>query len=163
MKLIKFIVMFVGALVLFGACVSTVDSGGGDKIEKADAATSTSKAPAKKSDDPKPDGNFKSACGYELGDFTTGSSAGMRFTADTTLTNTGNVGIVVRVDGKWRLSGGQAVKQSRKVRLPVKAEKDFGFWVPATQDQISAHQNVEAGTNYDGSACKVTVTMVDTF
>jgi hypothetical protein len=35
--------------------------------------------------------------------------------------------------------------------------------VPATQDQISSYQSVDETSNYDGSACKVSASITDTF
>lgn len=112
---------------------------------------------------PKPKATFTHSCDYQLGNFTTGGPSGMRFTTDASVHNTGNIGVVVRVTGTWFLSGGRKVTHTRVARVARGKSARVGFWVPATQDQISSYQSVDVGSGYDGSACKVSASITDTF
>lgn len=160
----------VAAAGLLAAVLTACDTGQSSEMAHASKAGGHSQAPAGDSSPttkppavPHPKASYTHNCDYQLGNFTTGSAGGMRFTADSTVHNTGNVGAVIRVTGTWFLSGGRKVVHAKVVRVPRGKSIRVGFWIPATQDQISSYQSVDEGSNFDGSACKVAASITDTF
>ncbi len=108
--------------------------------------------------EPDADGQYELTCDYELGDF--GDSGdpdqGYRFIAGGTISNTGNVWIVVRATYKWRLLGQGSLIERRTYRLRRGQERDVDVVIPVTQDQIDAHQSA-------GSKCSTDVTIIESF
>jgi hypothetical protein len=153
--------------------LTACDTGQSSEAARVNKAAGHSQAPADDSPTsspsqkppaaPHPKASYTHNCDYQLGNFTTGGPGGMRFTADSTVHNTGNVGAVIKLTGTWFLSGGRKVTHAKLVRVARGKSARVGFWVPATQDQISSYQSVDEGSNYDGSACKVTASITDTF
>jgi hypothetical protein len=107
---------------------------------------------------PNPDGKSNLKCDYDLGDFGDSGdpSQGYRFLAGGSVKNTGNVGIVVKVVAKWDLLGQDPVRYTERMRLRAGKRKRLKVSLPATSDQIDAHQSA------DGD-CNTNVTIVDTF
>ncbi len=104
------------------------------------------------------DGEYNLSCAYELGDFgESGDPArGYRFTAGGTLINTGNTNIRVRVTYQWKRLGSSAAKVRKVYRVKQGQERDVNVTVPASQSDISAHQNADAG-------CKATAKIVASY
>jgi hypothetical protein len=112
--------------------------------------------PAEPPVEPDPDADYTSVCDYLLGDFSDNTRTGYRFVADADITNTGNIGIVVRVNVSWRQIGTNPVKASKTAKIKVGSSKTVHITEPATGDEILAHQSAD-------SRCKVAVLIVDTF
>ncbi len=93
-------------------------------------------------------------CDYLLGDSVDDDE--YRFVAGGTLENTGNVGTVVRVKVEWKLLGDDPVTFSRNLRVKRGFKRDVQIKVPATGDQIDAHQSAD-------DDCKPRAKIVDTF
>ena len=51
--------------------------------------------------------------------------------------------VTVRVTVRWTLLGEDPVKTAQRVRLPASSSKDIQIRVPATGDQIDAHQSAD--------------------
>jgi hypothetical protein len=107
--------------------------------------------------EPDPNGDYELDCDYILGDYDSDDPMeGYRFVGGGTLTNTGNVGIRVRVTYKWRQLGSSAISAKKTYKLRVGDDREVNTTVPATSDQIDAHQSA------DGK-CSAKATIVDTF
>jgi hypothetical protein len=121
-------------------------------------ATPAETPPPRVREAPKPKGRYVLSATYELGDFgESGDPArGYRFIGGGTLTNTGNIGIVVRVTYKWRLLGEGSLVAHRQYRLARHAHRDIDITIPATDAQIDAHQNADGKSS-------ARATMIDTF
>lgn len=100
-----------------------------------------------------PDGEYDLTCDYSLGGDDTPD---YRFIGGGTIENTGNIGMRVRVTYKWRLLGQGYHTERRTYRLKPGQSRDVDVSVPATSEQISAHQSAD-------SDCKTSVKMLDTF
>jgi hypothetical protein len=96
-----------------------------------------------------PDGEYDLNCDYVL-------EPSYRFIGGGTIENTGNIGIRVRVTYKWRLLGQGSHIEQRTYRLKPGQSREVDVSVPATGEQISAHQSAD-------SDCKTSVKMLDTF
>lgn len=100
---------------------------------------------------PKPDGDYQLNCDYLLG--TDGSYT---FIAGGKIKNTGNVGTIIEVKVDWEILGSEPVVETRRVKLPAGQTRSVQISVPATSDQIDAHQSAEG-------RCEADAAMVDTF
>lgn len=105
---------------------------------------------------PEPDGTYSLNCDMLLGDFTENPETGYRFVAGGKVKNTGNIGTVVEVEAEWEVLGSEPVVETRRVRLPIGQTRNVDITVPATDDQIDAHQSAD-------SRCQIDGTMIDTF
>lgn len=103
---------------------------------------------------PHPKGDSKLQCDYTLE--LNGSNPNYHFIAGGTLRNTGNVGIVMRVTYKWRMLGSGSVTEHHRYRVRAGQSRDVDVRIPATSDQIDAHQSA-------GSKCSTVVHIVDVF
>jgi len=100
--------------------------------------------------EPNPDAEYDLTCDYLLGD------PDYSFVAGGDVTNTGNIGVVAEVKVSWTLLGSDPVTTTKSIRLKPGKTKDVQISLPASMDQIDAHQSA------DGD-CDVTAAMVDTF
>lgn len=142
----------VALLALAGATMGQDSCG----TETEDAATDTeettrSSSGEDKSTTPDPEASVESNCDYLL-DFDSGS----KFIAGGTITNTGNIGVVVRFSASWTLLGSTPVRAEKRVRIRPGQEREVQLARPASTSQIDAHQSA------DGK-CKADGTIVDTF
>jgi hypothetical protein len=154
--------LIAAALVALAGCGSETTT-----ITKTETAKGTSNAATTAAPDPPrqrepidTNGESEFSCDYQLGDF--GDSGdpkkGFRFTATGTLTNTGNVGIKVRVTYKWKQGGGLPPITRRKIyRVRRNETRDVGITVPATSEQIDSIQSVP------GKDCSANATIIDSF
>lgn len=78
------------------------------------------------------------------------------FVASGTLTNTGNIGIIVRFKAEWKLLGSDPVTTAKTVRIKPGRDKDVQVSQPVTGEQIDAHQSA------DGE-CETDVEIVNVF
>ena len=118
------------------------------------AATSAPPTPAPVT--ASPNGTYQGACDYTLGDNPVGGTAVA--TGDVQVTNTGNIGTIVRVKITWPQQGYPSLAMTRKIRLTAGASQDVQFHMPLTNDQISNLQNWQTGHNYqDGCTYKATI------
>ena len=106
-----------------------------------------------------PQGSFIDNCDLELSSSVDGPDA---FIAGADMTNTGNVGIVVKTRVRWNQVSAPDVLASKTYRIPVGATRTAKFSVPATGDQID---QMQASPSYQngGGGCKVKVNIVDTY
>ena len=103
-----------------------------------------------------PNGTYQGACDYTLGNNPVGGTAVA--TGDVQVTNTGNIGTIVRVKITWPQQGYPSLAMTRKIRLTAGASQDVQFHMPLTNDQISNLQNWQTGHNYqDGCTYKATI------
>lgn len=110
--------------------------------------------------EPSPDGEFSNSCDYVLGDFTNFTSHGFRFVAGADITNSGNVGIVVRVTARFKQAGGDPIVLRKTANVPYAATKSVDMTKPVGQDNIDLIQSVQTGGR---DICTVDVAIVDTF
>lgn len=103
--------------------------------------------------------DYTKACDYVLGDFSEHSSTGYRFIAGADITNTGNVGIVVKVVAKWKQLGTDSVVESETVKVQYGKEKSVQITKPVGQNEIDLIQSAQGA----GKICSVTAKIVDTF
>jgi hypothetical protein len=108
---------------------------------------------------PDPAVDFSFACDYVLGDFTENPRTGYRFIASAELTNTGNVGAVVKVVASWKQLGTDAVKAEKTVRIPYEGTMTVDFTKPVGSNEIDLHQSASDL----GEPCTVDGTITDTF
>jgi hypothetical protein len=102
---------------------------------------------------PSPDGTFQGSCNYDLGSDPAGGTA--TATGDIDATNTGNIGIVVRLTITWPQEGFSPLKMTRTIRLPKGGEQDVQFHRPLSYDQISRLQDYQTGHGFkDGCTYK---------
>ena len=101
---------------------------------------------------PHPQLRFDNNCDYLLGDDPDGHS----FVASGTLINTGNIGIIVRFKGEWKLLLSDPMTTAKTVRIKPGREKEVQVSLPATGEQIDAHKGA------DGT-CETNVEIVDDF
>ncbi len=137
--------------------------------EQTDPAPATT-APVDAAEEPEPEpeprvrerraasGTDDLKCDYLLGDFGESGdpSKAERFVAGGTLKNTGNVGIVVKVNVRWDLLGTEPARFSDTYRVKREGSKRVNVTVPALEGQIDAHQSA------DGE-CKASTTITDSF
>lgn len=119
-------------------------------------AAATSAPPAPTTVTPSPNGTYQGACDYTLGDNPVGGTAVA--TGDVSVTNTGNIGTLVRVKITWPQQGYPSLAMTKKIRLNAGANQDVQLHMPLTYDQISNLQNWQTGHNYqDGCTYKATI------
>ncbi len=157
------VVVLLGAAVLVGM---SLDAGPGSS-RQPDAASPPAEQTSEPQDaevdptldepDPafsEPEINDTLTCDYLLGD--SSDFDDYRFVAGGAVTNNGGVGAVVRVRATWKLLGEKPVKISRKFRVKAFEEREWQVKVPATPDQIDAHQSAEG-------ECDTSAKLIDTF
>jgi len=159
---LKWLAIGFFALVVLGALV------GGDDSTTETTPTKTAGVAVEPDAEPEPepeaelepektDGEYELDCAYELGEGTDDNPfADYRFTAGGTLNNTGNTNIRVRVTYKWKRLGSSAKTARKTYRVKEGQERDVNITVPASQLDISAHQNA------DGD-CSAKATIVGTY
>lgn len=116
----------------------------------AQAAPTSTAPPA-----PRPKGENQLRCDYTL-ELDANDHPDYHFIAGGTVSNTGNVGIVVRVAYKWRLLGSGSVIERRDYRVRVGATRDVDVRIPVTQTQVEAHQSA-------GAKCSTSATIISVF
>jgi hypothetical protein len=151
--------LLVGA-VLFGM---GLDGGSGQGREEAAAPVEDFSEPEDVAVDPtfdppdsaleEPEIDDSLTCDYLLGDSLDDDD--YRFVAGGTVSNDGGKGAVVRVRASWKLLGEKPVKVSRQFRVKALQEREWQVKVPATQDQIDAHQSAEG-------ECDTSAKLIDT-
>lgn len=105
---------------------------------------------------PSPNGTYQGSCAYTLGNNPAGGTAVA--TGDVQVTNTGNIGTVVRVKITWPQQGYAPLAMTKRIRLAAGGSQDVQFHRPLTYDQISNLQNWQTGHNYqDGCTYKATI------
>jgi hypothetical protein len=101
---------------------------------------------------PDPQLQFVNNCDYLRGDDLDGYS----FVASGTLTNTGNIGIIVRFKAEWTLLGSDPVTTAKTVQIKPGRDKDVQVSLPGTGQQIDAHQRAD-------EECETDVEIVNVF
>lgn len=167
----KNIIVGIVILALIGAAVggddSDMSSSNSDKSSVVEPATTetASSASTDEEDEPEepaapaaePDGEYELNCDYLLDfDESLNGNDNHKFVGGGTLTNTGNVGIKVRVAFKWRLLGQNPLIVKKTYKVKRNQEREINVTVPVTGEQIDAHQSA------DGD-CDVKVKITDTF
>lgn len=105
---------------------------------------------------PDPEADVESSCDYLLSFSDDYSTSAHKFVAGATITNTGNIGVVVRLKATWTLLGGEPVTAEKTARIKRGGEREIQISKPATDNQIDAHQSANG-------KCKAKGTIIDTF
>ena len=159
----RVIAEIVGGLVLLFVGIA-IGSAGKNTTSNAPAtassqpaqAAATSAPPTPAPVTPSPNGTYQGSCNYTLGNNPAGGSAVA--TGDVQVTNTGNIGTVVRVKITWPQQGYAPLAMAKRIRLAAGGSQDVQFHMPLTYDQISNLQNWQTGHNYqDGCTYKATI------
>lgn len=109
--------------------------------ESCDTATEPEKVPRAQnadedSDRPsEPAAEITGKCDYLLGDY--------RFVGSADIANTGSGPVRVRVTATWEQLGERPIRQRKTVTVREGDTRRVRFKVPATVDQISAHQSAD--------------------
>jgi len=112
---------------------------------------------------PSPDGNYTGSGDYTLSPTVYGNNY---LVGEVDLTNTGNIGTVIRVKFTWPQEGYPPIKAVKTVRVPYGASKTVRFHVSAgnvsNSNVIDLLQSWQEGHNFkDGFTYKATI--IDTF
>jgi hypothetical protein len=145
------IVTVVGLLAVAAMGAGSCGKSGSETKTGSLGDTSTTAKPGEAN----PDGTYSLTCGVRLGDFTEGPH-GYRFVADGTLKNTGNIGIVVHVTGRWELKGAPPVTTTQNFKLDIDENQKVQMTVPSSQQEVDAHKKA-------GSHCKTNIKILRTF
>jgi hypothetical protein len=137
-----------------------------EKLQLALALATVTPSPAASSPAPStapavaaPDGKFSTGeCDYDLGNLV-GFTFHAKAIASTTITNTGNVGIVADVKAFWNETGHGSLRDQKTVKVPVGRKVRVNFSVPIPSDQLDALQNAAFHSNW----CGVHVSIADTY
>jgi len=149
------VLLFLGVAIGSTGKTTPSSSPAASSSQPAQAAA-TSAPPAPTPVTASPNGTYQGACNYTLGDNPVGGTAVA--TGDVQVTNTGNIGTVVRVKITWPQQGYPSLAMTRKIRLTAGASQDVQYHMPLTYDQISNLQNWQTGHNYqDGCTYKATI------
>lgn len=109
---------------------------------------------------PSTSGTYEGACAYTLGDNPSGGTAVA--TGDIDVTNTGNIGEVIKLKITWPQQGYSPLADTKTVRLAKGQEQDVQFNHPLTGGQLDNLQNWQTGHGFkDG--CTYNGTIVSTF
>jgi hypothetical protein len=146
----------LGLLAALAAISTGAESCSTETAEPAKKSGSPTTNKADGNRKPNPDGTFAGTCDYLLGDFSEGTESGYKLVAGGDAKNTGNIGIVARLDAKWDQLGSEPVTASKTVRLQPGQTKDINVSVLATQGQIDAHQSANGD-------CDTELTIVSSF
>lgn len=115
-----------------------------ETVTQEAAAASTESAASAKPSTTEARGTYELNCSYDLGEGTNDDpAADYRFTAGGDLTNTSDAPGVVEVTYKWRRLGTSAVKVKKTYRLGAKSTREVNITVPASSDDIDAHQDAD--------------------
>ena len=160
----------IGAVALVVIVVGiSLAVGGGSKakpVTRAASPATTTASPSTSSPEvaaasPQPDGTFQGACDYTLGDSpSTGTADAI---GDIDATNTGNVGIVVKLTITWPQEGYSPIKQVKTVRIGYGGEKDVQFHRPLTGTELDRLQSYQLGHGGSGDGCTYHGEMTGTF
>ena len=121
-----------------------------------DCSTDDSSKPAKQANggsggtDSSPTAEVKLNCDYLLGEGLNDYS----FIAGGDVKNTGDVPVTVLVKAKWSRLGSDQVTASKTVKVPSGRTKEVQLSVPATMEDISAHQSAAAKCSANGTIVK---------
>ncbi len=134
-----------------------------DELLWEDEAGDTTTEPESTSE-PDPDSSFATACDLTLNsdfdEILAGGPVGW-FVADAEVRNTGNVGIVVQVTGRFKQAGSRALTMRKNARVPYDERKNVHFKLPVQQQVASAFQS--APGYFEGRACSVGARITDSF
>lgn len=124
------------------------------------APTQAAATPAAPAPVPSPNGTAQGACDYTLGNDPADGTAVA--TGDVDVTNTGNIGTVVKVSITWPQQGYSPLKMTKTVKIPTGGENDVQFHMPLTSTQLDNLQNWQSGhSGEDG--CTYDATITDTY
>ncbi len=148
----------IGALVVIivvaAAASGSHNSSGGKPDAQAGGSTpaaATSSAPPPPAT-PDAKGTSTESCNYTLSQ---GDSPGGTLTGEIDVTNTGNIGIVVKATEAWPQQGSNPITLTKTVKVPYGASgQPVMFNYPADYDVISNLQNWEQGHNYPQDDCQ---------
>jgi len=163
------ILIIAGALAVIIAASVAISAAAGNGRHPAAAGTSAAPAAAPAAQAaapapvPSPAGTGAGSCDYTLGDNPAGDPSTAVATAEVDLTNTGNVGTVVRVTVGWPQEGYAPLTMTRTVRMPYGASgAPVSFHMPLTSTQLDNLQNWQLGhTGQDG--CTYSETILRTY
>ncbi len=145
-------------LLLLGVAIGSTgkNTPSSPPVAASSQAAATSAPPAPTPVTPSPNGTYQGACNYTLGNNPVGGTAVA--TGDVQVSNTGNIGTIVKVKITWPQQGYAPLAMTKKIRLAAGASQDVQFHMPLTNDQINNLQNWQTGHNYqDGCTYKSTI------
>lgn len=127
------------AVIALGACGSAKAIGSGPAGGPQQAVTSTQPTPASS-----PNGTFKGACDYTLGNDPVNGTAVA--TGDIEITSTGNTAITVTATLTWPQQGYNPLSQTKTgVQVPAGQTVDVQFNQPLTSGELDNLQNWQTG------------------
>jgi hypothetical protein len=130
-------------------------AGCGTELQSANAPDARGTPVATTTTEAHPSGTSLLRCDYSLA-WNAADDPNYHFIGGGTLSNTGNVGIVVLVTYKWRLLGQGSVERHRTYRLLPGRSRDVDIRIRASQTQVEAHQAAN-------SKCSAKAETIDTF
>lgn len=143
----------LGALTLAACGDDTTDAEFGYSSTAPPAETV---AEAASEEAPNAAGDSRLNCDMLLGDFSEDPDSGYRFVGGGQIRNTGNIGTIVEIKAEWEILGSDPVVETQRVRLPAGETRSVSLSVPATSDQVDAHQSAEG-------RCEIDAELIDTY
>ncbi|HVT97918.1 MAG TPA: hypothetical protein VHE33_10440 [Acidobacteriaceae bacterium] len=161
----KFIapVLIAAGAALVAGCQSSSSSTvavQADTTRPSMAASASVPADTPQAVTPSTSGTYEGACAYTLGDNPAGGTAVA--TGDIDVTNTGNIGEVIKLKISWPQQGFSPLTRTSTVRLAKGQEQDVQFNHPLTSDQLDNLQNWQTSHGFK-SGCTYNGTIVSTF
>jgi len=141
-----------------GALAGSPSHSTGTAVGSSSPAPAATTTPPPASPDPK--GTDTGSCDYQLGSDPVGGTA--KAVGEIDVTNTGNVGIVVRTVITWPQEGFAPLLMHKRARVPVGGTVPVSFNRPLSYDQITALQSWQTGHNF-ADGCTYKVTIIDTY
>jgi hypothetical protein len=106
-----------------------------------------------------PKAEYTSTCDYVLGDFSSNTSHGFRFIAGADITNTGNVGITIRLTASFKQLGSRPLVVTKEGQIPYNGKRSIEITKPVSQNELDLIQAAQGG----GDICTAKAKIVGTF
>jgi hypothetical protein len=152
----------VAGFIIVISVIASVASPGKPSGHPAAAASATRHATPNPTPAPTPHpaGTSTGSCDYDLGSDPVGGTTVAIGEID--VTNTGNVGIVVRTVITWPQEGYPPLAMHQRIKVPVGDTRPASFHRPLSYDQITRLQAWQTGHNY-ADGCTYTATIVSNY
>ncbi len=118
-------------------------------------------APAAPTPTPNPNGTYQGSCDYTLTQDFNNPDANW-LVGEIDLTNTGNVGVIVKTRITWPQEGYPPITARKTVRLAYGQSKPVRFHVPANSNVITLLQSWQTNHNYN-DGCTYHAAFTSTF
>jgi hypothetical protein len=133
------------------------NAAGGQPAAQAAVSSPTAQPSSTPAPVPSPDGKYSGSCDYTLGSDPVGGTA--VFVGEIDLTNTGNVGTIVRARITWPQEGYAPIAMKRTMRVPSGQKRAVRFHYHADGNQVDLLQAWQSGHNFkDGCTYRATLT-----